>query len=45
MLLISQMVNMNVKTIGQVSHDIWLKTMQDIEVLVEEYKDDHIMYV
>jgi hypothetical protein len=32
-----------VKIISQVSHDIRLKTMQDIGVLVEEYKDDHIM--
>ncbi len=37
------MVNMNVETIGQVSCNIRLKTMQDIGVLVEEYKDDHIM--
>lgn len=43
MLLVNQMVNMNVETIGQVSSDIRLKTMQDIGVLVEEYKDDHIM--
>jgi hypothetical protein len=43
MLLVNQMVNMNVETIGQVLVDIRLKTVQAIGVLVEEYKNDHIM--